>query len=354
MNLRAVALALILSTSALAGCTGGDPDESTNQEIDVAMIMDFLNNSSTDFSQFSSFNNTTTVNHYTNTTILYSGNGSTGAQLFTLTDSKLGDSIINLSSQNDYLILVRDDSYPRLIEGSMNNIHGLDGADVCVSMGSEAESAIIGYFSRNQISLSVTPIADLIQGEYLLSTGQCDVLVGRDFEIYSIHDNLGTTNYWTPSPFATFEDSADVQSEIRFNIEQEFGERLMFISGGAQVSLVGNCVRNCSDEGIQQMFYKNYSISFGGGDYTFFQGPFQPYSTGYSAYSDCSNNISRVIYPPGTTSVPGLFCDVEFNFYVKIYEPINTYNDWNDHYDVEWSEWTYYVHYSIAPVQVEN
>ena len=353
MSTRAIALVLILTTSAFAGCTGGDPDAGGTDELDMSMIMDFLNNSTVDLGGISYYyNNTTIVYQNQSTSFSHTGNGSSFVRYVTMIGSSPGNSVINLTSHNDYILLVREASIP---EGSSGMMGGLANANICVEIGSSTESALLGWFSWNNVAYTAVSITDYTQAEENLQDGSCDALAGLEYDIYEIESNLDSSSYWTFGPFGTGIDSIDLWTELQFSMTQNEGERIDLISAGARVSLIGTCVRNCSDGGISDSIYRNYTIGLNANGWNFHQagGVFFE-ETSESIRSICSNNMSADIRIPASAIVPGISCVFEFDFSVDNYQSFNTYNDWNDHYEMEWSDWNYFVHYSIIPVNLES
>jgi ABC-type phosphate/phosphonate transport system substrate-binding protein len=134
MSTRALALVLILTTSAFAGCTGGDPDAGGTDELDIEMIMDFLNNSSIEIANYNYYNNSTTNTYFVNGTnsvpTLHSLNGVISPS----------ESETNIENYTELGFLVNLAQFP----GATSPLD-LDGANICVTIGSIAESSVLNF-----------------------------------------------------------------------------------------------------------------------------------------------------------------------------------------------------------------
>ena len=174
MSTRAIALVLILTTSAFAGCTGGDPDAGGTDELDIEMIMDFLNNSSIDLENNNYFNNTTVNNYHINGTAVSQTTTHTyvGVQAG-------GQSNLTFDSTVGYALLVREDAFPEAGAGS--SMYSLNGANICLEIGSSTEGEFVNWFNARGIAFTSVPIggqsegtSKFIDGYKILLEGSCN------------------------------------------------------------------------------------------------------------------------------------------------------------------------------------
>jgi hypothetical protein len=151
MRTTTILIALTMLTTGLAGCTGGDPDGGGNDEFDAETLQGMIEAGLQDF-----MNNTTveiTNNYYTNETSTTTNNvngsgGVSSSSLHALSGTDPGESsfVVTYSEyDNDLALLVREDAYPGASAGY--SAQGLNGANICVGIGSVWEAEIVDYFS---------------------------------------------------------------------------------------------------------------------------------------------------------------------------------------------------------------
>ena len=73
-------------------------------------------------------------------------------------------------------ILVREDAYPAGHAG--NSAGGLDGANICVGIGTTTEGNMVDWFSSRDISFTSVPVADAAEATAKFIDGSCDAFTG--------------------------------------------------------------------------------------------------------------------------------------------------------------------------------
>ena len=73
-------------------------------------------------------------------------------------------------------ILVREDVFPAAAAG--NSASGLNGANVCVGIGTTTEGNMVDWFSSRQISFTSVPVADAAEATAKFIDGSCDAFTG--------------------------------------------------------------------------------------------------------------------------------------------------------------------------------
>ena len=73
-------------------------------------------------------------------------------------------------------ILVREDAYPAALAG--NSAGGLDGANICVGIGTTTEGNMVDWFSSRDISFTSVPVADAAEATAKFIDGSCDAFTG--------------------------------------------------------------------------------------------------------------------------------------------------------------------------------
>ena len=111
MKTRAISMVLLMITSALAGCTSGDPDGDGDMGIDADLLDQLIQDNFQDF-----INNTTvTVNNVENNYINSSSESTT--LLHTITGSEMGDETIDFDAFNvstEYTLEITQESGEKL------------------------------------------------------------------------------------------------------------------------------------------------------------------------------------------------------------------------------------------------
>ena len=73
-------------------------------------------------------------------------------------------------------ILVRGDRYDQA--GAMNSAEGLDGANICVGIGTTTEGNMQDWFSSRNIAFTSVPVADAAEATAKFIDGSCDAFTG--------------------------------------------------------------------------------------------------------------------------------------------------------------------------------
>ena len=73
-------------------------------------------------------------------------------------------------------ILVREDSYGAAATG--NSAGGLDGANICVGIGTTTEGNMVDWFSSRNIAFTSVPVADAAEATAKFIDGSCDAFTG--------------------------------------------------------------------------------------------------------------------------------------------------------------------------------
>ena len=76
-------------------------------------------------------------------------------------------------------ILVREDAYPAATSGENgNSASGLDGANICVGIGTTTEGNMVDWFSSREIAFVSVPVADAAEATAKFIDGSCDAFTG--------------------------------------------------------------------------------------------------------------------------------------------------------------------------------
>ncbi len=73
-------------------------------------------------------------------------------------------------------ILVREDAYAAATAG--NSASGLNGANICVGIGTTTEGNMVDWFSSREISFTSVPVADAAEATAKFIDGSCDAFTG--------------------------------------------------------------------------------------------------------------------------------------------------------------------------------
>ena len=189
MRTTTILIALTLLTTGLAGCTG-DPDGGGNDEFDAETLQGMIESGLQDF-----MNNTTveiTTNYYTNetstTTNNVNGSGGVSASslhAFSGTDPGESSFMVSYSEYDDYLaILVREDAFTEPNGNpnwsNWNSASTLNGANICVGIGTIWEAELVDFFSSRDISFTSVPVADNAEATAKFIDGSCDAMPGEN------------------------------------------------------------------------------------------------------------------------------------------------------------------------------
>ena len=364
MKAIALPMVLLMLTATLAGCTGGDPDggdgtdgidAETLQGMIEAGLQDFMNNTTVEI----------TTNYYTNETstttnnVNGSGDASTSS-LHALSGTDPGESSLDISYgeyDTDLALLVREDAFPAASAG--NSASGLNGAMICVGIGTTTEGNIADWFSSRNIAFSSVPVADTSEATAKFIDGSCDAMPGpiillQDKSIQLVGDgSMGGIDIWITNAMigtsvGTFDFSRSGWSILNLTIEQEFGASSYLLSVHSEITLTGTCVSNCTDQSAvilqtyvfsTEEFEANYSTSSGGID-----------------FSNTCEGLTNLDSWPGYFGPPGLECELDMTMFASLSTANWREYDFTSYEDYEfaWSDWSYYVLWQSTAVTMHE
>jgi hypothetical protein len=275
-------------------------------------LQDFINNTSV----------TVVNNHYSNesnevTNHINSTSSAATYNLRIMTGAIAGvENSGNISSGNDHVLLVRGDSY------SSNS--SLNGAQICVGIGSYEEQQIQNWFGHNDEGFTSVPVADDAEAIAKFIDGECDAIEGTLLQLEAKKMQLENDNsmngveIWISASMGNYGDLYAVESRVDFTFEQEYGTDLGIGNLYAEISVEGNCVADCnsSDVSIYHTFtYPNLEHTV--------------------MFSECSipdyglMSSNDIVF-----MLPGLDCTLTISLHAYIeYERAN--------YEYVWSDWAY-------------
>ena len=354
MRTTTILIALTILTTGLAGCTGGDPDggdgtdgidAETLQGMIEAGLQDFMNNTTVEI----------TTNYYTNETSTTTNNvnGSGGvstSSLHALSGTDPGESsfVVSFSDYDDNLaLLVREDAYPAASAGY--SALSLDGASICVPIGSVWEYEIVDYFSANNIAFTSVPIADLAEANNKFIDGSCDAMAGElqylmQRKASMDGDNsLNGVDIWITNSVGDVsggtEDysSAAGWSVLNLTIDQNYGVSSHLLAVHGEVTLVGTCISNCTSQSA--VFHHTYVLS-----------------TDHIGFSNTCEGITNLYEWPSHFGPPGLECALDMTMFVPLTAAYLWEHDITsfDDYEFVWSDWYYYVLWQSTAVTMHE
>ncbi len=309
MHKAPLLLALILLSAPIAGCleTGDGPGVEVSQE-DLQYLFDenfedFMNNTSITVNQ--------NINHYNNTTI---------QQPSTLKSSS--GTMAGVETVDMYpvglALLVREDAFAAATAG--NSAAGLDGANICVGIGTVMEGELVDYFSDNGIAFTSVAVADLAEATAKFIDGSCDALAIASKQLAEEKkaqlDADGSIDYgtWVATLYeGSTESPGVVGNSLSIIISQSSDEMISgFVYVLAQVDLMGTCHENssnCSD------FSVTMKLSGYGMDTTCSHGVTNSFSVEAQSGNDPLANFD--FWLSGQLIGHGLDCIHSLNFHVS-------------------------------------
>ena len=373
MKANALALSLILILVPLAGCAGSDGEvnvDLTTEEIQELIddnIDDFLNNTTVTVNQENHNNNTTNsqsvVNHYNYTII---------EQPSSL-KSKSGTLQSAETSENfpigPYLI-IRGDRYDS--SASENSISGLNGANICVGIGTEMESYLWSAFDSMNIDYTAVPIGDAAEATQKFRDGECDAMIVDSFAIAEQKmEQLENDSTWTDSPnegiwmAAVWEGESNapgiVGNSASFTIEQGSDEMIVgIVYFHLHVDLIGTCTANSTD-------CTNFTVSYSltddtdefrfQGDNDLYMNSTCSYGTTFSQSQRAGDNPwydgDREDRPWGYFPGQGLNCTHTLSFQLSVHTSQISWFDSESH-ELSWSDWVFSAVWESRPIEQVN
>ena len=369
MKSKAILMALAMITTALAGCAG-NPDGGGNDEFDAATLQgmieaglqDFMNNTTVDITTVHYNNETSTTTNYIN------GSGGSSTTMHVLTGTSPGESSfeISYSQYQGLALLVRADSYDAATAG--NSAAGLDGANICVGIGTTNEGIMVDFFSSNDIAFTSVPVADAAEATAKFIDGSCDALVddrvilqglkialdadgsmnGVDIWITTDSMGVGSSRQMNPAPDLGVVPTGDGWSVLNITLSQDQGEMSILHSVYAMVTVTGTCVSNCSNQSdeISHGFEFYWSIDY-------WNNPYEQVllSTECEMGFDSDLQFNTQFGPPGLSCELDLTMLADWSVTSVFWPPYEIENI--DDYEFEWDDWTYHIMWYSAPVQME-
>ncbi len=357
-------MALAMMTTAMAGCSG-DPDGGGNDEFDAATLQgmieaglqDFMNNTTVDITTIYYTNETSSTTNYIN------GSGGSSTTVHVLAGTDPGDSEVgmNYSEDNVLALLVREDAYPANVAG--NSAANLDGANICVGIGTWMESQIQSYYSS--VDNDFTSIGTAGQNESInkLISGECDALAGALSALEGLRTELSNNvegDTWVTNGIGQMSDSSGGyswlvgHSSLNLTISQSAGEAAVLSTAYSEITLTGTCVSNCTDQDDTI----SHTITFGLVDSSInsiiFDQPPAILTSSTCEYEFSDDDWSGWA---GTFGPYGLECELTLSMVAQFgltssWYPYNISNFAD--YEFEWGDWTYYVMWSSLPVTVHE
>ena len=339
--MRAVAIPMILLmlSASLAGCTSGDPDGDGTSGIDMEILNEMIDDNLQDF-----INNTSVTvvnNHYSNESneVTNHINSTSSDSVYRIMTGAIAgvENSDDISSENDHVLLVRGDSYTVTNSSSNAQYPSLDGANICVGIGTTGESNMVNWFSHNNISFTSVPVADAAEATAKFIDGSCDAMEGKRSVIEAKKtqlENDGSMNgveIWISAPMGQLGELYAIESRVDFTLEQEYGTVLDIGNFYAEISVEGNCVEDCNSDDLP--LYEIFTT---------------PNSDIVEMFSVCSiPDYGLIAYNDVYFMLPGLDCTLTISLHAFVsYEM--------DNYEYVWSDWAYYIAWFESEVTMEE
>ena len=344
MNVKALALSLILILVPLSGCAGGNGE--VNVDLEPEDIQELIDNNLDDF-----LNNTTvTINQNYTTDV---------ATLKVKSGTMQG-----IETTNNFVeglsILVRGDRYDSASAG--NSAAGLNGANICVGIGTELESSVIEWFQGQNIGFTSVPIADFAEGTQKFRDGECDALVFPNLaQANEKKEQLDSDQTWSDAPsegiwvssmnVALIGAVSETGSSISISIEQSSDEFIGPVSLFWTVDMIGTCIVNSNSS------CTNFSFQLGSSMDS--ESPALAVRANNEVSATCSNGVTAssrqndiwildvdyYMYEMMIdSSIPGFDCNYSLNIELILNTPDleNSFDDFQtESYDISWGEWAY-------------
>jgi len=353
MRIIAPMMILIMMTSTLAGCTGGDPDGGGNDEIDMDILnqliddnlQDFVNNTSVEVTNnYYEVDNSTTMNYV-------NGTSSSSSTLHTMAGFQSGITNILTDSEGIALLVRNTISTPFY---PMFGLQAINGISICLEIGSVLEGYASSSFSSAASSFTAVGVNDLSEAINKFDSGECDAIIGSR----EVLENDVDSPYfgWITRNIA-YSDGSQYQfnNYLTLEISQTSGESIFVEEIYASISIVGTCI-NCTSN--QTLISRTISLTDTAvPEYSFSQGgsPMPSYySSSLSGFSTCDYGLEQEFSGAGEMFAPGIGCTHELNLSVGYdYDIINGFSSGLDpSYDYSWGDWVYYVHWSSSVVEM--
>ena len=335
------------------------------QELIDDNIDDFLNNTTVTVNQENHNSNTTNSQ-----TIVNHNNYSTIESPSSL-KSKSGF-MTGIQSSNNFMadgvsLLVRGDRYAAADAG--NSAAGLNGANICVGIGTDLESDMQQWFSERSIDFTSVPTADYAEGTQKFRDGECDALAfSSAVDAEQKKDQLDNDETWSDAPSegiwttTMYEGEVGELSEVwnsisilidQPNYEAIIGLRYVFL----QTELSGTCDANasgCENFTIAISPERISSVSTCSHGTSFHFGPHGLMDADKGVYSYWGDNPWGDMF--GGT---GFNCTHSLNFEINLMVDDLNSNLWQAGFDrdshaLSWGEWVYSIVWETRAIYQEN
>jgi hypothetical protein len=323
-------------------------------------LQDFMNNTTVEI----------TNNYYTNETSTTTNNvngsgGVSSSSLHAISGTDAGESSFVVSYpeyHNALALLVREDAYSASAAGY--SATGLNGANICVGIGTLWEAGLVDYFSAHNIAFTSVPVADSAEATAKFIDGSCDAMTGvwgnleEKRSQLMADDSMGGVSIWLTNSVGsvtngTWNNSgAAGWSILKLTIEQDYGTSSHLLAVHGEVTLTGTCIANCtgqsaaihrtyvfSTEISTENLPDNYTTSGGGID-----------------FENTCEGMTNLDSWSGSFGPPGLECELDISMYASlssVYWWEYEFTSWDD-YEFTWSNWSYYVLWQSTPVTMHE
>ena len=168
-------------------------------------------------------------------------------------------------------ILVREDAYPAAAAG--NSAAGLDGANICVGIGTTTEGNMVDWFSSRNIAFTSVPVADASEATAKFIDGSCDAFTGDMSAMVAKKwqldgdDSMGGVDIWIASELMSKEPlgaaTRDMDSDFKDVVAWVWygmvtAEEMGVTSGNYAAKAVSAC--DGSDPGMCRLLTENLGL----------------------------------------------------------------------------------------------
>ena len=169
-------------------------------------------------------------------------------------------------------ILVREDSYPAAAAG--NSASGLDGANICVGIGTTTEGNMVDWFSSRNIAFTSVPVADAAEATAKFIDGSCDAFTGDMSAMVAKKwqldgdDSMGGVDIWIASELMSKEPlgaaTRDMDSDFKDVVAWVWygmvtAEEMGVTAANAAASATAACADG-SDPGMCRLLTENLGL----------------------------------------------------------------------------------------------
>ena len=219
---------MILILVPLAGCSGTDTEVSvdlSNEDINELIdenLEDVMNN--TTVVVFQEYNNNTSIANHNNAYHNDTYHNNTTVVMQPSTTKVMSGTLAGIESIDDMpavAAVVREDRYTS--GGNLN------GATICVGIGTELESDFQDWFNDGNIDFTSVPVSDQAEATQKLRDGECDAMATTMYEAQAISESINSDETidlatWVASPGSHDGPPYSVRNSVTFQIHQASDE----------------------------------------------------------------------------------------------------------------------------------